>query len=438
MKNLTIKIPSSVNVTKDTLACVGLFLFLIRKPIMTAMLYLLKTSTEFNTVFAAVLMYIPLLLIPFTKGTRRNIRSFILVWLTVLMVCMVTYLLHPEYEYWLFKGQFNVWDFIFAPSEYLYMMLFILLVNDAERIIKVLKWAGLILLAYNVYKLIYAEFVRGYWVSTGIGSAEGVKGEYNLAFGYDVLFLFVLYTFLGKLEKRKVYYMMAAVALACILLAGSRGPLIGVTLTVLVVVIDAIRSKAMVNRIILTVLMVAAVAVILVNMDFIMQYAGIVLKKLGVSSRTIESLASGQFADDSGRVVLWGIAVDLIRAGGPFGNGMYADRYVISEKTTMWIGYCHNIVLELLVDFGYLLGGVILIVLVWRIVKNLRAPESNWRIVYLIFLISASQLLLSDSFWYSMPFWGCLAVDICWNCNGSGKKPKAAGRSLRIRLPGKI
>ncbi len=438
MKSLTIRIPRSASLTKDNLACVALFFFLVRRPVVTVLVYLLHTPPAVNEILSMLLMYIPLLLIPFTRGAKRKLGAFILVWLTVLLACMLTFLFHPEYKEWLFFGSYNIWDYIFMPSQYLYMVLFIRMVDDPKRIIKVLKWAGMVLLAYNIYRLYYAEFVRGYWVATGIGKEDGVEGEYNLAFGYDMLFLFVMFTILGAFEKKKWYYLLSVISLGCIVLAGSRGPLLGVGLTLAMVLFDRIRTRPMATRLLLTCSFVLVLGLVIFNISSIMQTMGIILQKMGVSSRTVEILASGEFGDDSGRSVLWGIAVDLIRTGGPFGNGVYGDRYVIAEKTTMWIGYCHNVALEVLVDFGYLLGGAVLLIFVWRIIKNICAAGSEWRTVYLIFLLTASQLILSGSFWYSMPFWGCLAVDICWNCNGSGKKPQSAGRSLRIRLPGKL
>jgi hypothetical protein len=139
------------------------------------------------------------------------------------------------------------------------------------------------------------------------------------------------------------------------------------------------------------------------------------LQRIGISSRTIMKVISGEFAKDIGRTRLYQIAIDLIRTGGPFGNGIYGDRVAISSLTTMWIGYCHQIVLEILVDFGYVLGSFFLVIMARRIIKILFAKESEWRSLYIIFLISASQLILSGSYLYSSIFWGCFAVGVCWS-----------------------
>lgn len=410
--NMRIRIPNKLSLTTENLACIGLFLFLTKSAVKTFMYYILRTPAQINSWVAIVLMYLPILFILSSVQKRRVFRRFALVWFIVFMICMVTYLIHPEYGDWLFHNEeFNIWLAIFRPDQALYLFLFISLIDDPKKIFKTLKWAGFVLIAYNVYKLFYANVVRGYWITTGI--QRGAEGEYNLGFGYDVLLLFVLFTVLGKKES-KWYYCLSGVALICILLAGSRGPLLGVTLIVLIQLWDRLRVKRMATKLTLTGLLAAVFGVIIANFSSIMMGLGLLLQRLGFSSRTAMLLMSGNYNADSGRGKIYSIAIDLIKTGGPFGHGIYGDRFVISQKTALWIGYCHNIALEILVDFGYLLGGIILIVMVCRIARVLKAPDSEWRSLYLIFLVAASQLILSGSLWYIASFWGTLALGYRW------------------------
>ena len=410
---MQIKIPSKINLTSENLACIGLFCFMTDNVVKTFLYYILRTPAEMNSWIAIVLMYIPVFLILPTIRKRNAFYKFICVWFCIFMICMVTYLAHPEYADWLFHNEeFNIWLAIFRPDQGLYLFLFLSLVDDSKKLFKTLKWAGIILMLYNVYKLFYANFVRGYWVTTGI--QRGSEGEYNLGFGYDVLLLFVLFTVLGKKES-KWYYVLSGSSLICILVAGSRGPLLGVALILLVQLWDSLRVKRMAQRISFTAMFTAVFGVVIANFSNIMMSIGILMQNLGISSRTVMLLASGNYNDDSGRGTIYNIALDLIKTGGPFGHGIYGDRYVISEETSLWIGYCHNIALEILVDFGYILGGIILCIMIYRIIRILRAPDSEWRSLYIIFLIAASQLILSGSFWYTSTFWGALALGLRWS-----------------------
>ena len=416
---MRIRIPYKIPFTPENLACIGLFLFLTKSAVKTFMYYILRTPAEFNSWAAIVLMYLPILLTLPSAKKRRAFGRFGMVWLGVFMICMITYLFHPEYNYWLFQHkEFNIWLAIFRPDQALYLFLFISLVSSPQKLFNTLKWSGFILIAYNVYKLFYATVVRGHWVTTGI--QRGEEGEYNLGFGYDVLLLFVLFTVLGKKES-KWYYGFSGIALVCILIGGSRGPLLGVALIVLIQMWDRLRIRRRVEKLTIMGLLTVGCGLIIANFSTIMMSLGLLLQKFGFSSRTVMLLVSGNYNSDSGRGTIYSIALDLIKTGGPFGNGIYGDRFVISQQTSLWIGYCHNIALEILVDFGYLLGGIILIVMTWRIIRILRAPDSAWRSLYLIFLIASSQLILSGSLWYIASFWAAMALDFRWTeetCSG--------------------
>lgn len=399
-------------ITEENLACIGLFFYLIKNPVRTILASFLHTSGAFNTWTSIFLMYFPLLLIPIISKKRRKVFDFACIWLFMLISCLVTSIFHPEYNAWLFEGEFNIWLSIFRPDQGIYLYLFIRMIDEPNKILTTFEKAASILLAYNLYKYYYSTRVLGYWVGTGI--SRGAEGEYNLGFGYDVLFLFVIFTILGK-NKNKWYYALSVISLYCIVMAGSRGPLLGVCLTLLILLMDVIKNQSAVQKVILLILFALISTLIIVNFTNILLAFAYANQRVGLSSRTIVSIISGNTFEDTGRSRLYQIAFDLIRTGGPFGNGIYGDRYVISSQTTMWIGYCHEIALEILVDYGYLLGGAILVFLICRIVKILRASDSEWRNVYLILLISASQLILSGSYLYISLFWGAMAAGVCWS-----------------------
>lgn len=409
---MRIVIPNKIPMSKDSLACLGFFFYLVKTPVRTVLAQFLHTPAMFNTWTSIALMYIPLLIMPFIGGRKRKVFDFCLVWSFLFLSCMITYMFHPNYSYWLFEGEFNIWRCLFWPDQAIYIYLFIRLIDDPEKIFKTLKWAAFLLLVYNLYKFVYSVYIRGYWESTGV--YRDVEGQYNLGFGYDVLFLFVIFIVLGK-RNSKWYYALAGLALFGIVMAGSRGPLLGVGLILLLQLWDRIRNRPFIQRILLIGIFIAIMTVLLLNFSTIMMSVALFLQRLGVSSRTIMKIVSGEIADDSGRIRLYQIATDLIRTGGPFGNGIYADRVNIASMTTMWIGYCHDIFLEILVDYGYLLGGFFIALMVRRILKVFFAKESEWRNLYIIFLISASQLILSGSYLYSFTFWGCFAVGVCWS-----------------------
>lgn len=124
-------------------------------------------------------------------------------------------------------------------------------------------------------------------------------------------------------------------------------------------------------------------------------------------------LLQGEIADDNNRSRIYETAIQMIRNGGLFGYGAYGDRYVIGNIA--FVGYCHNIILEILIDFGILLGGIFCLRMFYASIKIMFfAQEKEWGDIYMILFVSVTKLFLSGSFWYSEAFWGALAVWISY------------------------
>ena len=138
-----------IKVSKQTLASLGLILYLCKVPIKGIVANLLHFPGSVNSWITIFIIYFPLLLMPFIPGKKRNAYDFLAIWFTLLIACMVTYLFHPEYKNWLFLGQFNVWEWIFRPDAAIFIYLFIRLVDDSEALLKSLKVAIIILFLFN-------------------------------------------------------------------------------------------------------------------------------------------------------------------------------------------------------------------------------------------------------------------------------------------------
>jgi len=102
------------------------------------------------------------------------------------------------------------------------------------------------------------------------------------------------------------------------------------------------------------------------------------------------------------------MAIDMIK-NGFWGYGAYGDRYVIGR--VYWVGYCHNIFLELLINYGWIIGGILCISIVVTSLKMLiTCKNESWWICFVIFFVPSMKLLLSGSYWYLEAFWACIAV----------------------------
>ncbi len=371
--------------------------------------FLSSTAVTWLMIF---LMYLPLLLLVcyFSRRASKPVCAFLILLLAVAAFFFGTYLLHPEYETWYFGDRYPIGNWIFRPDRFLYAFLFVCVMPDPKTMIRALKIVAVLLLLFYTYRLINALRV-GYWITTTTASGPQ-RVAYNLSYGYDQLFVFAVFCASGFREKRAGYFILAGVSFVEILLGGSRAPLLYIVLMLLLLYLRYRKTLSVKLR--LFVILVAAVLVAFwafLGVNGMLILVGRLMSKvLGRSSRTLQTLLGGveQMTDSSGRDRLYGIAWDMVK-NGFWGYGAYGDRYVIGR--TFWVGYTHNLFLELLIDCGWIVGGYFCLRVVYGSAKMLiTCRDEYWYTLFIIFFTGSLKLLTSGSFWFSDSFWGVLAV----------------------------
>ena len=64
-----------------------------------------------------------------------------------------------------------------------------------------------------------------------------------------------------------------------------------------------------------------------------------------------------------------------------------------------------------MIDFGWIVGGTLLLVLIRNIVLILKSDDKQWKILFMLFFsLSMIRLTLSYSFWYDTNFWAMIAI----------------------------
>ncbi len=128
------------------------------------------------------------------------------------------------------------------------------------------------------------------------------------------------------------------------------------------------------------------------------------LKSHGISSRSLRLLTSDLFYD-SHRSELQEILLRILLEQ-PFAvRGINADYLVLGT-------YAHNILLEFLYEFGFLLGSLLLLPILVASYKTIfnRRFTIKEQFCVMLFFISIPQHFVSGSIWTSYVFWLWLAV----------------------------
>lgn len=348
------------------------------------------------------------------RRTRHlpEIRPFIVLLLCVALLFAVSYFVHPEYAEKMFDFgyEYNILKSVFSPSSGIFAFLLIVSCPDFKAVKKSLYWAIWFAMAYNIARYAIATY-RGYWNALDV---EGniVKRSYGLEFGYDMLFTGVLFLYFYLNRRRSIDLVPCAISVIFMLTAGGRGSLVYFTVGAIALLLCSYsrrgfkkpKARHIAFLFVLLLMSVAFFHQIISGISWLFE-------SLGISSRSLNKLMSGSFLSDmNGRNGIYSDAIQLIEGSGPFGYGLYGDRYYLGEK--YYWGFPHNILLEWCISFGVVIGTSLLIGLGIALVKTFLQHKFPFeeRCLTLAFAIISMQLITSQSYWYCPSFWALLAM----------------------------
>ena len=250
-----------------------------------------------------------------------------------------------------------------------------------ERTIKVLYGISIVtVFAYMVYVSLFRI----------VDERTMRAGDMNAAY---IILPHLCLVFAGTMRKPTVWNVGALVVGGVMLLfLGNRGSL----LCLGIFVIFSILFSGKLKRPVL--FLVLSVSIMLALFSFgLLDLLYEVADKNGFSLRIFEKLESGEISASSGRDKIKQRVWEYILLHPIIGMGIFSDRRVAGGH------YAHNILYELMIHYGMVLGTILLILLIWMIVKTytyLKAKEDRWTLDYFcaLFFSSCLKLLLSSSY----------------------------------------
>lgn len=401
-----------------------------------------------------------LFLLSFYEDIKDNYGEggvkFLLIFFFTQALFVLSYLFNPDLLPWYTHSNWGLQIRFYPMTSGFYALLVILLVSKPWRMLENLKLVVLIRFAHGI--LAYLNYLRqGGWVLIQNDGVTESLYNYNMSFGYSMAFV-ALFCFVFLYLKRNYFFgILGFIATTLSVLHGSRGVFIvyGVfaflfflqldksekvkyshfglqfLLTLTTFFVYRFVEKNMIfliplfvssglfiyeyfshsNINIKNILFLSQSLSLIILMILIFQHFSGGLADVSTGSRNIDKLLSLNLTDTNGRNLIWESSYNGIKQLFPFGNGVFGDR-LYTDPRFLW-GYSHNILLEMTLSFG-ILGLVFLVVLFYKSVKSLfdRKLVLEYRLLLLVFMSIASKLLVSDSFWYSMEFWGLIAIMI--------------------------
>lgn len=373
-------------------------------------------------VVAALIVYFPLIYVIISR-LRQGQGSLPVIFpatlLGIIFLLLITLSIHPEYAAKVFQEDwaYNFLTSVLYPLTGLYAAVFILVTRDFRVLLKGLWAAALLCFIYGLVRYGAAQY-RGYWYAYAYTGVE-IQSSYSLGFGYDMLLcclIFMLFAFRKQMIACNIC--LACVTFFMILTAGNRMPLVIIVIAFAVFFAQASKEDKDRRGIRIAVFCLAMffAAIIALFYTQILTFVADCFDSLGLSSRSIDALISGNFTDDNGRDEMQSLARSLIQDGPFFGYGLYGDRYYLGQQ--YYWGYPHNIVLEFQLTFGQIPGlflFALLIVYVASAYSKARTADMKW--VLLLFVLMSIELWVSISYLYAPAFWAMLSVAYMIRCD---------------------
>ena len=406
-------------------------------------LYLLATVLVDLVRDIAPLVYMPL------KGFAQPLRN-------VLFIGCVLYV-----AYLFFRYGFNWTDtIVFAASVVLWGVSALLspeitvFWKDALLIFYARVFAGFVLLrhfrGYEKCARILSWFIPLIILYGIVGFFHAGKSYMTLS--YNMMPLALFFIFYGLRQKKMLLEISGFLMFFIASLLGSRGALLGSVLGVILylVILLARGEKKESGKCALHMLIgfgvIVAFHLVLVNISLRMPVPGNVGEGAStgssggflLNSRTTNMIVNGTLASDTNRLNIYKRVLDGL-AREPFKpHGLLGDRLVVCIKPPVtYMNYPHNIVLELLYQFGIPLGIVAVAGIAWIFIRKIRDLKKvgSMQLVYLLAFVpvTAVQLMLSSSYLVSWLFGAGMGLLLAKNCSDEPDpvQPEETGDTLQ-------
>lgn len=200
--------------------------------------------------------------------------------------------------------------------------------------------------------------------------------EYSMSLGYIIIVPTILHLNEFFRTKKWLYLVLAILEVLVIFLFASRGVLLSVFAFLLYSIL--IRPQNIGGKVFGVVVIIVAYIMFQIYGGRMLEGSIDILENHGISSRTLNMASSGNLDDDSGRLHLFRISIEMIKEKPILGWGIGGECYHIAQSLghpEADVGHTsHNGVLQAMVQFGFLGGLLFTFLLIYPIfcVKRLK------------------------------------------------------------------
>ena len=141
--------------------------------------------------------------------------------------------------------------------------------------------------------------------------------------------------------------------------------------------------------------------------------------RIGGNGRIINKIIGGTFYRRDTRDIIRDGAIKCINSNWLIGCGLATDRLVLSQQLGVHdTTYCHNIILEVLLQYGIIFGIIILLFLARHLIKTIKITKTDTcakKCLIVMIALGILPLLMSSSYLQWTPFF--ILLGLCSSIN---------------------
>lgn len=227
-------------------------------------------------------------------------------------------------------------------------------------------------------------------IYTFFNTNSDVHETYNMLFGYSLALPCMLHYVDYTQNKRIITLIFGVIEFLLIVFMGSRGPLVGLVVFILLYgfIIKGIKGTNLLFILIIGFLLLLYIDRIslFLNNFFVSQ--------LGMSSRTLDMYLDGYIGNDSGRNHFFQAGWNQVMQKPIFGWGIGGDynymAYALGGNAqTVSTGVtCHNGMVQLMTYFGVIIGGVLSLMFAFLVFRAIKVYDFYSKVLICIFYSS--------------------------------------------------
>lgn len=221
----------------------------------------------------------------------------------------------------------------------------------------------------------------------------------------------ILLYFNFSAKKSIVDLIFFMLSLGIMILYGGRSSLLSIFLFIILLSILKLIYKNKIKATIYVTFIISLLIIISFFRNQIISLLIYILDVFNINSRNIEVILQGNFLNFDTREYIFKCAINEIMNLNWYDiNGIFGDRQLLRNYAS-WITYSHNIIFEIILSFGYIIGGILILSFCTKVVKIMLSKDIYKQIVVIMFIcIAMTRLFVSGSFIIEEYFYLMLGV----------------------------